>query len=150
MSYNPIGSPAGPFADAVLTVLAADAALTALVGGRIYASLKIGSRTALPYIVGEQAGVLPGSVPMQKEGGQGEIVLDTWSDLNGPDEVRRIQSRIRAVLNRDLVLTIPGYRMYGGSLQFEEETAFPEEDADMPEQGLFHGVQRVTADIEVA
>ena len=52
MPYTVTGSPLGAFGDAVLDALLADATLSVLVGGRIYAVLKTTVRTARPYIVG--------------------------------------------------------------------------------------------------
>lgn len=156
MSLAVLGSPVGVFADAVIAVLQADATLVALMGGtaavasKIVASLPTYSRTACPYIVVGQRGLLPGAVAMQQDGGEGWAVIDVWSAQNGPNEVQQIQSRIRAVLSRSTLLTMVGYVMYSGSLAFQEELVLPEDDPDMPERSLYHGVQRVTADLELA
>lgn len=144
------GASLGAFGDAVLTALAADATFSALVGGRIVATTKISTSTVYPYVVGERRDLLSGSVAMQREGGQGSIWLDTWSELNTPDEAHRIQARARAVLNRGLVLAMVGYTMSGGSLKCDEERVFSDFDQDMPQRGLYHGVQHFIADLEEA
>lgn len=150
MPYAALGSSIGAFGDAVLSALEADTTLSTLVGGRIVAATKLGRLTALPLIVGERRELLPGSVAMQKEGGAAGIWLDTWSELNGTYEVETIQARIRAVLSRDTMLTIDGYAMYAGSLACDDEQVFGDFDPDMPQRGLFHGVQHFTADLEEA
>lgn len=150
MAYTVTGSPAEPFAGAVLDALLADASVTALVGTRIAAATKLNVRTPFPYIVGGRTDVEAGAVAMQKDGGASVVWLDVFSDKNGPHEVHQILSAIRAVLRRDVVLTMPDFLMYGGSLACDEEHVFSEADPDMPERGLFHGVQRWTADLEAA
>ncbi len=149
MAYTCTGSPVGPFADAVLDALLADAALVAIVADRIVASLKVKAVTPLPYIVGGRRDLMPGSVAMQLEGGRGSVWLDFWSDENSPDEVQRMMSRTKAVLQRRS-LTIPGYTMFAGSLECEEEQVIPDFDPDMPQRSLYHGVQHWAADLEEA
>lgn len=150
MPYVVTGSPLGPFADAVLTALAADGNLTAIVADRIVATPKTGTRTTYPYIVGDRRDLAPGSVAMQKEGGEASLWIHCWSELNDPDEVQRMQARVRAVLNRSTALAITGYVMYAGSLHIEEEMVISDFDQDMPQRSLYHGVQRVVADLEEA
>ena len=149
MAYAVTGSPAEPFADAFLDRLLATSAVTALVGTRISAALKAGVKTALPYVLGGRRDVLPGSVAMQKEGGEVAIWIDVWSEANGPHEAHQILSAIRAAMGRDVVLTIDGFTMYAGSLACDEERVFQDDDTDMPQKSVWHGVQRWTADLEV-
>lgn len=148
MAYTVTGSPLGPFGDAVLTALFDDSNLTDIVATRIFASPPQGIATPYPYIVGGRRNLMPGSVAMQKEGGQGVIWLDYWSELNGPDEVQRMMARGRAALSRDRVLTIAGFQMYAGSLVVSDDLVIPDFDPDMPQKTLYHGVQKVTADLE--
>lgn len=156
MPYTVTGSPVEAFADAVLAVLRADAALVTLVGGvsvaatKIVAALPAHARTNRPYVVVSQNGEDPGTVAMQKEGGQVWTVIDVYSDLNGPHEARAIQSRIRALFPRNLALAVTGYNVYVGSLVFEQELVMSDFDPDMPERSGYHGVQRLVADVEEA
>lgn len=148
MTYIVTGSPLGPFADAVLTALIEDGNLRDIVGDRILATLKRGTVTPYPYIVGARRDLEPGAVAMQQEGGKATIWLDYWSDKNSPDEVQRMMARGRAVLSRERVLPIAGFQMYGGSLAIVDELVIPDFDPDMPQQSLYHGVHQVTADVE--
>lgn len=156
MPYAVLGSPVEAFASAVLDALLADSTLVGLVGGaaaaatRIVSSLPRHDRTTFPYIVVPQRGLTAGAVAMQKDGGEAYAVIDVWGEKNGAHEVSQIQSRIRAIFPRDLALSVPGYVMYGGSLAFTEELVLPDFDPDMPQRSLFHGVQRLVADLEVA
>lgn len=147
MPYTVTGSPLGPFADAVLTALLDDGNLTDIVGPRIVASTKRGERTAFPYIVGGRHDLMPGAVPMQTEGGEASIWLDFWSELNSPDEVRRMMGRARAALSRR-TLPVVGFTMRAGSLACAEELVIPDFDPDMPQKSLYHGVQKWSADLD--
>lgn len=148
MSVVVTGSPLGPFADAVLQRLLDTPAVTALVGTRIKAATKEGTRTPAPYITAERRNLNPGSVAMGCDGGEGEVWLDIWSEKNGTHEVHQVLSAIRAALPRDLVLEMPGYRMFGGSLHLDEESVFADFDKDMPQRSLMHGQVAVIADLE--
>jgi hypothetical protein len=143
------GSPIGPFGDAVLATLRADAALAAIVGTKIAASLPTLTRTDPPYIVLGRRQLLPGSVAMQREGGEGSLWIDFWSDKNGPDEVQRMLARGRVLLLR-ASLRVAGFVLTDGSLVCAEELVIPDVDPDMPQRSLYHGVQHWTADLEEA
>jgi hypothetical protein len=148
MAYAVSGSPLGPFADAVLTALTEDSALTAIVGDRIVATLKTGTTTPLPYIVGGRRDLMPGAVAMQLEGGRCSVWLDFWSEQNDPGEVQQMMARARVVLSRDRTLAVQGFTMFGGSLECEEDLVIPDFDPDMPQKSLYHGVQKWSADVE--
>lgn len=143
------GSPVGPFADAVLTRLKADATLLALATGGIYESLPKRTRVACPYVVLGHQDLGSSDAGMQIEGGQVSVTIDIWSDKNGPNEARAIQSRIRVLLQR-YNLTVVGFALVLGSVTCDDERVFPDADPDMPERALFHGVQQWTAYVEEA
>ncbi len=145
--------------DAIYAELAADAELATLaraVGATvtIAPALPDGARTETPYvIVGDRA--LHGTgFAMGLEGGEGEVIVDVWSDFNGPEEAQDIQGRIRALLLRDPLghiaprLLAAGVVMFAGSLACPEERVFQDWDPLMPSRSLYHGVQRWQADIE--
>lgn len=144
------GSPVGVFALAVLTVLRADATLTAFASGGIYAALKTGTKTPFPYVVLSRRGMNPGGAgAMQREGGTVFVVADVWSDKNSPNEVEQIQARIRYLLQRE-TLRLDGFTMIAHSLECDEELVIPDFDPDMPARSLFHGVQHWRALVEEA
>lgn len=149
------GSWAGPFADALLRALVADETLLTLLGrgdpalgaNRVTASQKDQRQRGFPRIVGARREATDQGGALQLEGGQAVLWLDVWSDLNGPHEVHQLQSRVRALLQRRR-LTVDGFRLVEGSLTCAEELVFPDFDPDMPQQGLFHGVQKWAADVD--
>lgn len=142
------GSPVQAFVDGVRTVLLADATLTALLSSTtaIYGYVSEAARTDLPYLViGTRTRTTePGA--MQKAGSRVTLQVDGWSDHKGPSEMHSILSRVAAVLERTAV-TVTGFTLITGSVTCEFETVFDEEDTDAPEQRLYHGVQRWTAEI---
>lgn len=156
MGYGSSGSPVGPFSEAVVSVLRGDAALAELVGGsdqvatKIVTALRARERTAPPYITVGRSDLTAGAVAMQKEGGQAGVYIEVWSATTGPAEAQAMQSRIRALFARDRALTVPGYAVWPGSLEFVEEMVMPDFDPDMPERSLYRGLQRLVADLEDA
>lgn len=144
------GSPLAPFADALYARLSGDAALAGLARTgtvAVVAELFQSSRTNRPYvIVGVRELRAPGGA-MQREGGKASVVVDVFSDFNGPEEAQDIQSRIRVLLQR-FDLPVVGFTLYSGSLVCEEEQVFPDFDPDMPERSGYHGVQRWTGLLE--
>jgi len=84
---------------------------------------------------------------MQREGGQATVTIDFWSDKNGPQETRTLQARSRTLLQRQ-DLTVSGFELTRGSVTCDDEKVFADSDPDIPERGLFHGVQRWTAWLE--
>jgi hypothetical protein len=143
------GSPLIPWVDATAALLTADATLVALATGGIYAALPRNGRTTMPYVILGRREMNDQGGAMQLEGGKALLVIDVWSDHNGPSEAQAIQSRIRRVLQRQ-TLTIVGFAMIAGSMACEEELVFPDFDPDMPERTLFHGVQHWSAYLEEA
>lgn len=141
------GSPSLPFADALVAVLTADAVLTGLASSGIYASLPRGVRTVPPYIVIGRREMDDVGGAMQVAGGQARVVVEVWSNLNGPAEAQQMQSRIRALLMRR-TLPVSGFLMIDGSLTCVHERVELDFDPDMPERSLFHGVQEWVADLE--
>lgn len=154
------GAWAGPFADAVLTVLQQDATLLTLLGRgdatvgatRITAGQKQQLQLGYPRVVGGRRDATDAGGALQLEGGQAAFWLDVWSDRNGPHEVHQIQARVRVLLQRDtrrlVAAALVGFALVEGSLTCAEEHVFPDFDPDMPKQGLYHGVQRWLADID--
>lgn len=143
------GSPLLPWVDAALAVLRADAALALLALGGVFASLPLSIRTSLPYVILGRRELNDQGGAMQLEGGKALLIIDVWSDHNGPSEAQAIQSRIRRLLQRQ-TLVIVGFSMITGSMTCEEETVFTDFDPDMPERSLFHGVQHWGAYLEEA
>lgn len=142
------GSPVSPFSDAMLATLKGDATLVALVPGGIYTAMPHGTTVHFPYIVLTRAGYFTGGVgAMGLEGVRVWIDLDVWSEKNSPYESEQILSRVRYLLQRG-TLTLPGYSMYGNSLDCDEERVLPDFDPDMPSRSLFHGVQHWAALVE--
>lgn len=154
------------FADAIYQVLAADAVLQTL--ARTYdaatntlpvlvaTALPRDARTPKPYVVvGSRRELLGTGFAMGIEGGEAGVVVDIWSDFNGPEEVQDLQGRIRALILRDPNETVTrlclaaAVDVWGNSLACADEQVMPEYDTDMPARSLFHGVQRFTADLEV-
>lgn len=143
------GSPVGPFADAVLTVLKADSVLATLASGGIYTALPLRMRLTSPYVIVGHQQMGPSDAAMQIEGGQITLTVDVWSEANGPHPARAIQSRIRALLQRRDV-AVSGFALVLGSVTCDEELVFADKDPDIPERSLFHGIQRWTAYLEEA
>lgn len=145
-----LGTPLAPFADAIFTRLSADAILVAMLAGGVVASLPKASRTNRPYVVvGSERELIDNGQAgaMSREGGEGFVVIDVFSDYHGPSQAQDIQARIRVLLQRT-DLAVPGYVLYGGSLIVKDERVIPDYDPDMPERSGFHGVQHVTGLLE--
>lgn len=90
---------------AIVAKLKGAAALTAIVGQRIYDDVPQG--TAYPYIVVDDMT----SVPFDTQGGVGAQVgvnIYCWSQYRGRKEVRQMMDAIYAALNRQ-ALTISGH-----------------------------------------
>lgn len=150
MTVTVTGSPLGAFGDAIYARLAADVALLALAPGGVYASPPRDVRVPLPYVlVGQRREMTDQGGAMQIEGGLASIWVDVWSDKNGPAETQDILSRIRLLLQRQL-LPVPGYSMIERSLTCPEELVTTAPDPDLPTRELFHGLQRWNADLEEA
>ena len=143
------GSPIGAFVDALLGVLVGDATLMAIASGGIYTSLPLRQRTPFPFVVLNRHQLGPSDAPMQLEGGRCSVMMDVWSAPNSPDQTRRIQARIRVLLQRRDV-AVAGFALIQGSLSCDEELVMQEPDPDIPERQLFHGVQRWSALLEDA
>lgn len=142
-------SPTQAFADAMAARLDGDATLMALVEGN-YGHLSERQRTVYPYNqIGDKTLDQGDTRSMGLAGGRVEIQLHTWSDHKGDSEVLAIQSRNRALLERE-TLTLAGFVMVRGSLHCEAEMVFFDEDVDKPQNSLYHGVQRWVAEIDEA
>jgi hypothetical protein len=140
------GSPITAYVDAIRTVLLADTTLMALVTG-LYGHLPDASRTEPPYLViGRRHRDNDGGA-MQIAGGRVTVDVDGWSGAKGPFEMQRILSRVAYLLERRRTLAVSGFAYLEGSLTCEMEDVFDEPDEDKPESGVYHGVQRWTADI---
>lgn len=150
MAYSIAGSSSLGFADALIGVWRASAALTALVGTQVHSSLPRDRATALPYVLVGRRDVRIGSVAMQKDGGESGVWVDAWSDENTPGEISEILNAMRAACGRDVILNVPGFTMYAGSLACDDEQIIQESDGDMPQRAKYHGVQHWIAEFEVA
>ncbi len=139
------GSPVRPFVDALLAKLRADTALLALVTG-VYGHLSETQATAYPYITFQQPTADGDAGAMQLAGDNVSVQLDVFSRYSGQYEAGRILSRMYAVLERQPV-RVSGFDLIGGSLHREHEHIQWEPDEDDPKQGIYHGVQRWTAEI---
>lgn len=151
------GSPLIAFADALYSVLGADAKLPMLARNgtvAVLAAVPRESRTAFPYVVVGRRELKGSGFAMQVSGGEGGVFVDVWSDFNGPEEAQDIQARIRAIVLRDPTdavaqrMLLGNARMIADSLTIEDEKVFEDFDADMPKRSRFHGVQFVSADLE--
>lgn len=146
--------------DAIWAELSEDVELAGLaraagVTVQVVAATDESERTPAPYVVVGRRTLQGTGFAMQVEGGESDVVLDTWSAFNGPEEAQDIQARIRTLLLRDPAgriqarLAAAGVEMFGGSLVCPEETVFKDWDPEMPTEGTrYHGVQRWQADLE--
>lgn len=141
------GSPVQAVVDAMKARLESDSTLVALCTGGIYGALPRAARTTCPYVSIGRTSLDDNAFAMQREGGQVNVQIDGWSATNGPLQMRTILGRIRSLLQR-APLRASGYAVISGSVTCELEEVFDEDDPDMPERKLYHGVQRWTADVE--
>lgn len=146
-----IGSPVQVFVDAVRRALLADATVAALVSSRVYGYVPEVSRTDFPYVVLGNRTADRDAGAMQQPGTNVTLQLDGWSDRKGASEMETILSRISALFERQTLSLSGGFEMIAGSLTCELQQVFAEPDSgdgNMPEQLLFHGVQRWRATID--
>lgn len=146
------GSPVKPFVDAVLARLTADAELEALLGGpdKITGHISHDERLAEPYVVLGRRGRFGDAGAMQLPGDMVSLQIDVFSAHKGPSEAAVIQSRIAVLLERE-TLRVRGFEMVKGSMTVELEEIFDETDEDLPDSGqIYHGVQRIVAEIHQA
>ena len=141
------GSPVQAVVDAIKTRLSADATLTGLCTGGVYGARPRGTRTTFPYLSIGRTSLDDNAFAMTREGGRVSVQIDGWSATNGPYQMRTIQGRTRALLQR-APLTESGFTPVAGSLTCELEEVFDERDEDMPDRTLYHGVQRWAIDVE--
>lgn len=145
MAYPVTGSPVEAFVDAVRTILQADATLTSLVTG-VFGHLSEAARTAYPYLVLGRQGRTNEAGAFQTAGSMVTLQIDTWSNAKGPHAARVIQSRVARLLER-VSLSVPPFTYVEGSLTCEFEEVMDEPDPDKPDEALYHGVQRWSAEI---
>lgn len=142
-------SPSQAFIDALKDALDADATLMDLVTG-VYGHLPESARTSFPYLVLGYRHLDDGQArSMALPGGRISVQLDGWSHHKGASEMHAILSRVRVLLERR-DLRIPGFALVQGSLTCEMEDVFFEPDEDKPQDGLYRGIQRWTAEIDEA
>jgi hypothetical protein len=142
-----IGSPVQAFVDALKRALLADATLVALVTG-VYGYVPEASRTDFPYLVLGMRTSDRDAGAMTLPGANVTVQLDGWSDHKGASEIEAILSRVAFLFERGTLALSGGYSMIVGSLTCEFQQVFVEPDADMPEQLLYHGLQRWRATID--
>lgn len=145
-----IGSPVTALVDGILAALTADVTLMALVTS-ITGHVDGDARLPYPYIVLGHRTRQNDSGAMQIAGGHVSVQLDCWSDAKGPFTVQAILSRVAVLLER-VNVAVTGYTLVQYSLSCDMEEIFDEPDSDTklvasPEQRLYHGVQRWTAEI---
>jgi hypothetical protein len=153
------GSPVQPFVEAVLARLRGDTALLTLLArsdGSTSTETVTGHvshEEALeePYVVLGRRGRNGDAGAMTLPGSMVSLQIDVFSAHKGPSEAAAIQSRIATLLERH-PLRVKGFDLLAGSMTIEFEEVFDETDDDMPDAAqIYHGVQRVVAEIhEVA
>ena len=141
------GSPVQAVVDAIKARLSADTTLTGLCTGGVYGALPRGTRTTFPYLSIGRTTMGDEAFAMTLEGGKVSVQIDGWSATNGPYQMRTIQGRTRALLQR-APLAVRGFTPIAGSLKCEMEDCFDERDEDMPDRTLYHGVQRWAIEVE--
>lgn len=155
--FTVTGSPVKPFVEAVLARLRGDATLLALLdpdaavaAEKITGHVSADERMTEPYIVLGRRSRTGDAGAMQVAGSMVSLQIDVFSAHTGPSEASQIQSRIAELLERPTLL-VSGFEMVRGSMTVEFEEVFDEPDSDLPDAGkLYHGVQRVVAEIHEA
>jgi Protein of unknown function (DUF3168) len=100
--------PAWSLQQSIFAALAADAALTALIGpGRILDDVPQG--TALPYVTLGQTTLRDASTATE-DGAEHTVTIHVWSDGSGKKETHAILATIRAALH-DQPLALTGHRL---------------------------------------
>lgn len=145
-----IGSPVQAFVDAMRAALLADATLTAQLAttAAVYGYVPEASRAEFPYLVLGARTADRDAGAMQLPGSNVTVQLDGWSDHKGASEMEGILSRVAFLFERQTLRLSGGFEMIAGSLTCEFQQVFQEPDADMPEQVLYHGMQRWRALID--
>jgi hypothetical protein len=129
-----------PLQQSVFAALAADSALTALLGaGRIFDDVPQG--TPMPYITFGQATERDWSTGTD-EGSEHILTIHVWSDARGKKETQEIVSAVRTALE-GAPLTLSGHRLVNLRHELSETRRDPTGEA-------IHGVIRFRAVTEPA
>jgi hypothetical protein len=145
MAFVVTGSPVQGVVDAMKTALTGDATLMAIlttVTGHVVEQ----ARPTYPYLVLGRRGRGADAGAFGIAGTTVSVELDWWSNHRGPYEAQTIGGHLSRILQR-AALAVPGFDVVAGSLTCEFEDIYEEPDDDMPNQKLYRGVQRWTAEI---
>jgi hypothetical protein len=127
--------PAWSLQQSIFAALAADAALTAVLGaGRIFDDVPQG--TALPYVTLGQATLRDASTATE-DGTEHVVTVHVWSDARGKKETHAILAAIRAALH-DAPPALAGHRLV--NLRHELSEVRRE-----PDGATIHGLARFRA-----
>lgn len=152
--------PTQAFVDAISARLRADtelgrpdslATLMGLQDGavKVFGHLSESKRVAYPYLAFGRTSNPNDAGTMGIAGGNITVQIDGWSNAKGPYQIRRVKSRVFALLERKS-LPVVGFTLLDGSLHCELNEDFDEPDEDKPESRLYRMVQRWTAEIHEA
>ena len=148
MTFLATGNAMEAVIDAVIPLLRADAALTALIGsGHVYTKVPEAQRTNHPYIRLSDPALTDDFGVMGSGGGTVQFALDVWGST--PHTVHQVLARAAVVLER-ATLTLIGHVMAGNSLHCTESRVFDEPDQDKPDDLLYHGHQAWEALVDEA